>query len=230
MPAASITAGMVMDLAASLMNDTAKTVYTYAAQIPYLNMAMLELQEHFELNAIPMSEDVSAVIPMNSGNTEIVYGGGVGVPSLPADMVELNAVWESERGANSYVQMTRKDYLPKIDSQVSNFGVYVWQGQKIKVLSSTRNNDIKIDYIRELFNPVTGAGSLINVINASSFLQYRTAGLMAEFIERNITSADAFNAYAVMALDRATGIGVRSKQTIMTRRRPFRAGYKRQVS
>jgi hypothetical protein len=228
MAAPDLTAGTVMNKAASLMNDTALSVYTYAAQLPYLNIAMQELQEHFELNAIPMTEVVSSVINMPAGSDEIIYNG-VGVPTLPDDMVEPNQLWERAENINPFVPMTRRDYLPhNLEGiETNQFIYYAWQGQKILVLPANQNNDIKIDYIRELFTEATGPGSLINVVNAASFLEYRTAGLLAEFIERNVTSANALNAYSVLALDRVTGIGVRGKQSIMTRRRPFRAAYKR---
>jgi hypothetical protein len=103
----------------------------------------------------------------------------------------------------------------------------VWESQAIKFLNCNRDNDIKIDYIKELFTPLVDETSLINVINASTFLEYRTAALCAEFIERNQASANSLNVYAVIAMDRATGIGVKGKQTILTRRRPFRAAFKK---
>ena len=229
MSASDLLAGTVMDKAASLLNDTARTVYTYDAQIPYLNIALQELEEHFQLNNIPVTEETSAVILMNAGSTEIVYNGGLGIPTLPSDMVEPAQLWESPAGQDSYIPMTKKQYLPhNLDGIPANqFMYYVWQSQKIKVLAATGDIDIKIDYIKQLFGTqVVNESSLINVINAKTFLEFRTAGLCAEFIERNQPSADSLNAYASLGLDRATGIGVKGTQNIMTRRRPFRAGYK----
>lgn len=229
MASVDLVASTVMDKSASLLNDTAQTTYTYTAQLPYLNIALQELQEHFELNDIPVTEDVSAVIQMDAGDTEIVFNGAPGVPTLPDDFIEPNQVWERARDIDPWVPMTRRDYLPHGLEGVlsSRFVYFVWQAQKIQVLPANQDNDIKIDYIRQLFTEITGPGGIINVINAATFLQYRTAALCAEFIERNQTNADALNVYAVLALDRVTGIGVKSKQTIMTRRRPFRASYKR---
>ena len=228
MSAADLLAGTVMDMAASLMNDPIKSQYTYAAQIPYLNMALQELQEYFELNSIPVTENTSAVITCPAGTSEIVYNG-VGVPTLPSDMVEPQQLWERATGIDPYIPMTKRDYLPHGLEGIQNaqFIYFTWQDQKIKVLPATASNDIKIDYIKQLFTPVTSSGSLINVINAQSYLEYRTAALLAEFIERNKTSSDSMNSYAVLAMDRATGISSKGKQSIMTRRRPFRAGYKR---
>lgn len=230
MAASDLLAGTVMDISASLMNDTARSVYTYAAQIPYLQLALQELQEIFQLHNVPVTENVSAVIPMTAGDTEIIYNGGVGVPTLPSDMVEPAQLWETGSGQGQYIPMTKRQYLPHYlqGVEINQFQFYTWQTQKIKVLPATANIDIKIDYIRELFStPIVNESSIINVINAKTFLEFRTAGLCAEFIERNQTSADSLNGYAILGLERATGISVKGTQNIMTRRRPFRAGYKR---
>lgn len=228
MAASDLLAGTVMDGAASLLNDTARTVYTYTAQIPYLRIALQELREHFELNSIPVTEDTSAIINCPIGTEVIVYNG-VGVPSLPDDMVEPKQLWESPEGQNTWIPMTKKDFIPHYWEGVDTptFGIYVWQSQEIRLLPCTQDNDIKIDYVKQLFNTIENESSQINVVNAVTFLQYRTAALCAEFIERNLTSANALSAYAQLGADRATGIGVKGKQSIMTRRRPFRSRYKR---
>lgn len=234
MAAVDLVGSNVMDISASLLNDTAKTNYTYAAQSPYLRIALQELRELFELNNIPVTQLTSAVIQVNAGVTAIPYNGA-GTPTnptLPNDFVEAQQLWERARGIDPFVPMTRRDYLPHSleGVQYNDFLYWVWESQTIKFLPSVRNNDIKIDYIKQLF-PDAGAtvneNTQINVVNAATFLEYRTAALCAEFIERNLTSANGLNSYAVLGLDRVAGISAKSKQTIMTRRRPFRAGYKR---
>jgi len=230
MAASDLLAGTVMDISASLMNDTSRSVYTYVAQLPYLQLALQELEEIFQLHNVPVTDEVSAVIPMQAGDIEIIYNGGVGVPTLPSDMIEPACLWESPEGQGAYTMMVKRQFLPHYLENVpsSSFGYYSWQSQKIKVLAATGNIDIKIDYTKQLFGtPVVNESSILNVINAKTFLEYRTAGLCAEFIERNQTSADSLNGYAILGLERATGISVKGTQNIMTRRRPFRAGYKR---
>jgi hypothetical protein len=231
MSASDLTAGTVMSAAASLLNDTARTVYSYASQVPYINIALRELQEYYQLHDIDIAQLTSSVIQVNAGVTEIIYNaaGTATNPALPDDMIEPEQVWERARDTDPFVPMTRKEYLPhSIDGvTTSQFIYFVWQDQKIIVPEANRNNDIKIDYVKELFAPVTDENSQINVVNAATFLEYRTAALCAEFIERNLPSANALNAYALMAMDRATGISIKGKQSITTRRRPFRAGYKK---
>lgn len=224
----TLLAGTVMDAAASLMNDTAKVTYSYSVQPPYLNMALQELQEYYELHNISVTEEVSAVIQVDIGETEITYGATL-TPALPNDMIMPKQLWERTRNIDPWVPMTRRDFLPhNLEGiQTNMFIFWVFQSQKIKLLASNQNNDIKMDYIRNLFTPVVNESSFINVVNAATFLQYRTAGLMAEFIERNQPTADKLNSYAALAIDRAAGIDIKGKQNIMTRRRPFRGGYKR---
>lgn len=228
MATVDLVASTVLAKAATLMNDTARTIYTYSAVLPYLQIALQELQEIFELNSIPVTQLTSSVINVPTGYTQIIFNG-VGVPTLPSDLIEPQQLWEREEGIDPFVPMSRRDYLPhQLEGVLTGkFSYYVWENQTIKLHPSNRDNDIKIDYIRQIFTPLVDENSQINVINAATFLEYRTAALCAEFIERNQASANSLNNYAVLALDRATGIGVKGKQSILTRRRPFRAAYKK---
>src|SRR5215510_11939599 len=99
MATVDLVASTVMNDAAALMNDNARQVYTYTAQIPYLRIAMNELEEKYELNAISSTEKASAVIQVNAGVTEIVFNGTTS-PSLPDDLIEPLECWERNRGIN----------------------------------------------------------------------------------------------------------------------------------
>lgn len=229
----SLTAGEVMDKSASLMNDTAKTVYTYTVQIPYLNMALAELQEHFQLNNIPVTSVTSAGITVPIGTTEIgPVDGGVGettAPNYPTDLIEIQQLWERLSGSEDpYVPLVKKEYLPHFldDMPVSSLLIWAWVNQQIKFVGATTARQVKIDYIKAIFAEITSEDDEIGVINAQSFLMYRTAALCTQFIGENESRASALNDMAVAAADRVTGIGVKGKQSITIRRRPFRQSYK----
>jgi hypothetical protein len=227
----TITAGQIMDRAAALMNDPSKTIYTYAVQIPYLNMALQELQELFELNNIPATDTVTSTpIDVPAGNTSIAFGDPfVSGTNLPDDLIEPKVVWERPDGVDPYVPMTRLDFLPRYMAGVETpqFGFFVWQSQEIRFLPASQDNQIKIDYIRTLFSTVTASSDEIAIVNAASFLEYRTAGLVAEFIAENQSRAQSLNSDSSLALDRVVGIGTKGRQAINIRHRPFRSGYKR---
>ena len=229
MATVDLIASTVLAKASTLLNDTARTVYTYTAVLPYLQIALQELQEHFELNNIPETQLTSAVITMTAGQTQIAYNAGPLLPELPDDMIEPQQLWERESGIDPYVPMSRRDYMPHNleGTPTGKFSFWIWENNVIRFLPANRSNDIKIDYVKDMFTPLVDETSIINCINAATFLEYRAAALCAEFIERNIASATSLNTYAVLALDRATGIGVKGKQTILTRRRPFRASFKK---
>ena len=219
-----------MDKSASLMNDTLKTIYTYTAQMPYLNMALSELEEHFQLNNISVTNESSVPIIIPIGTTEISAFDGVGAgvtPTYPQDLVEIQGIYERLSGSTTpYTPLTKREFLPHPTEPVSSIQYWAWESQKIKFPAALSIREIKIDYIKTIFPEVTNHAAVIGVINAKTFLFYRTAALCTQFIGENKSRADELNSFALMALDRVTGIGTKAKQSITTRRRPFMASYK----
>lgn len=234
MPTTSLTAAQVMDKAASLMNDTAKTTYTYVAQLPYLNMAFDELQELFELNNIPVTNQTpSAPIVVPIGTTAIGSVDGIGVsaaPNYPVDLIEIQGLYERLAGSQDpFIPMTQREFLPHALDNIptSSLDYWIWENQQIRFIGALLPREVKMDYIAALFPDELGVGTIIGIMNAKTFLYYRTGALCAQFIAENPTRAEQLNAFAVLALDRVTGISIKGKQSIMTRRRPFMSAYKR---
>jgi hypothetical protein len=219
-----------MEMVASLQNDTARTVYTDAACLPYLNMALDELQELFEQNNIPVTNEVSSpVITIPIGTTTIGFTGGP--PTLPATLIEIRQLWESVSGQNKWIPVTQKEFLPHYleGVPISQFQIWSWINQEIRLLPATIAIDLKLDYIKSIFaTPIAigAVGTNLPITNCKSYLGFRTAALCAHFIGENETRAIELNKFADSALDRTLGIGTKGKQGIMIRRRPFRAGYK----
>jgi len=229
----SLTAASVMDKVASLMNDTAKTSFTYAAQLPYLNMAFDELQESFELNNIPVTSQTSAAITVPIGTTAIGPIDGVGMtaaPNYPEDLVEIQGLYERLSGTlDGFTEMRQREFLSHASDVLpsNSLGCWSFEDQQIRLIGALTARQVKLDYIKSIFQTDLTAASVIGIINARSFLYYRTAGLCAQFIGENENRASDLNSFAELALDRVTGIGVKAKQSIATRRRPFMSSYKR---
>lgn len=227
-----LTSGRVMDQSAAMLNDANKTVYSYTAQLPYLNMALQELQELFELNDVPVTQTItSSPIAVAANVSEISF---TTVPPLPTDLIEPQMLWERTAGIDPYVPMSKLDILPRYMEgvQISQLLYYVWESQALRFLPANADNQIKINYTKALFTTFTSVlgADQVNVINAASFLEYRNAALCAEFIGENPTRAGELNSYAALAIDRVLGIGAKGRQAIMTRRRPFRSGWKRRTT
>jgi hypothetical protein len=223
------TPAEIIDMVASLQNDTAQAVYTDAAVLPYFNMALRDLQEEFELNDIPVTYETSALINIPAGTVVLTFGGS---PAIPTDLIEIKKLWESVEGQNNWIPMVRKDFLPhQLEvSDVSSFLVWAWIDNEIHLPESNQDNDLKIDYIKSLFGTI-----LIAAINTElgakyknifSYLGYRTAALCSMFIGENETRAQALQDEAAEAINKSMGISIKGKQAIFTRRKPFRYGYK----
>lgn len=215
-----VTAAQVAINVAALMNDTELGVYTFNKILPYLNMACDDLQEIFELNNVPVTNESSFVFQINAGVTEIA--------ALPPNLVEIQRLWERPRDNDPYVPMTKLDALPLyMTGAPTNMLIYwVWESQKIKFLPSNQDNDVKMEYIKSIFVPITSESDSIPVINAKSYLQYHTAALCSMYIGENETRAEALEGQASNALDRSLGISTKGQQSIVTRRRPFMARFK----
>ena len=221
-----ITAGEVMRTAASLMNDTARSVYTYAIQLPYLDMALKDLRKLMELNNSPVTNDESAIINIDAGVTSV--GFGLVDPHLPDDLIEIQGLWESGEGTDNWVPVDKKEFIPRYYEGVTTnqFSIWAWRENRIYFPAANADIDLKLDYIKTLFSAVVDENSILGVINSDSYLYFRTAALLAEFIGENKTRADSLNVQAMLAWDVLSGIDNKGKQAIVTRRRPFRASYK----
>lgn len=220
------SAGSVMNLAAALLNDRAKQKYTYAVQLDYLKIALMELSELLELSNIPVTNEVSAVLTVPQGTTQIGYAT---VPALPAALTELVNVHESDFATKDFYRISPVDFLPAhlFGTTNHNFGIYAWRNNFIELPLANGIKYLKLDYIQSLKNNVVDENSMIGITNGESFLHYRTAGLCAWFVDENKERADVLNNDATLAIERATGIAVKGKQNLTTRRRPFRSSFRR---
>jgi len=220
----------IIDMVASLQNDSAQTRYTDDACLPYLNMALDELQEIFEENNIPVTNEKSSVLVIPAGTTVIAFDT---VPALPEDLIEIQKLWESSNGGDNWTPMNKVDFIPNYLTgvQLALFGVWAWMDNEIHVPAATGDVDLKLDYIKSIFPTPILMENIdqdlgVKFKNIKTYLGYATAALCSMFIGENETRAGALNGLAQVALERALNIPTKGAQAIMTRRRPFRASYK----
>lgn len=225
----------VLDLVASLMNDTAKQQFTYTAMLPYFNIALQDLQLALELNEIGVTELTAAATTVTTGVTKIVASSTTS-PTYPADLVEIQQLWERLAGSSDpYVPMFKRDYLPHyLDNIPTTDLVYwAWLNQEIQFIGATTPRDVKIDYIKQYFaNTVSSTTAAVDVINSRTFLMYRTAALCAQYIGENPSRAEQLNNdawgqdHTSGALGQLLSLSIKGKQDVQTRRKPFLGGYK----
>jgi len=220
-------AKQVMDASAVLLNDKALSVFTYTDQIPFLNIALDELQEELELNNVPTTNKTAAVITILTGITGI--GGGGGNPDLPPNTVEPINLFERVTGSTyTFMQMTKVDFLPVNQVPTAFLLFWSWEGDTIHFVpgGATGSVDVQIHYVKSIFKDIATETDQINWDRAKTFLTYRNAALCAEFIGENLERATELNGFAGLALNRALGIATKGRQSISTRRRPFMSSWR----
>lgn len=219
----------IISMVANLMNDSSQSLYTNATVLPFLNMSLDELQEIYELNEIPITNNTSAAITVKAGIDRIGFDT---VPALPSDLIEISQLWESTAGLNQWTPMLKKEFLPnylKDGTTISMFLIWDLEHGRIKLIPSNADNDLKIDYIGSLFNtPILIKDINVNLpfTNVKTYLEYKTAALCAMFIAENESRAIALDSLAGTALSRSIGIPIKGMQSVTTRRRPFRHSFK----
>ena len=228
MSTTSLTAGEIMDRSAALLNDPAKTDYTYVAQLPYLNMAIDELIEQLEEANISPSNQLSATITLAVGESKLTPTESATTPHYPTDLVEVQSV--GERAADSedvFIPLVRREFLQAFTAS-NSLMFWCWQNQEICFNPNGANTEreIQLKYVSQAIAQAEDDTSVIGTINARSYLSYKTASLCAMYIGENETRAQVLNDQAEKAIERMMGISNKGRQQMVTRHRPFRAGYK----
>jgi hypothetical protein len=223
------TAAEVMDRSAALLNDPAKTDFTYAAQLPYLNMAIAELNEHLEEANIPITDQSLYQVFISPGRNAL--------DNPPLDAVEYQEIAERPSmsgntapwtySTDAFRVLPRREFseiYPITDSLV----FWCLEDNKIKFneVGASVPIQLRIRYIRRVIPVVYNPEEPIKKLNATTYLSFKTAALCAMFIGENQERATVLNQEANNSLERIIGISNKGRQEIMTRHRPFRAGYK----
>jgi len=228
MSTTSLTAAQVMDRSAALLNDPAKTDYTYVAQLPYLNMAIDELVESLEESNSSPTNMTSAITSIPVGVNKITPIEHADAPHYPIDLVEIQSVGERIAGSNDiFIPLTKRDFLQSFPPSNSLL-FWIWEDQIIKFNpnGAVTSREIQLNYVRQAIAQAISETSIIGTINARSYLSYKTAALCAMFIGENETRAGILEGQAEKALERVTSISNKGRQQIVTRHRPFRSTYK----
>ena len=220
MSTASHTAAAIMDRSAALMNDAAKTDYSYGVMIPYLNMAIEELNGLLEEANVPITNQVSTIYEVPSGANTIL--------NPPFDLVEIQEVGERPKGnVSNFLPLPRREF-PDIYPATNSLLFWCWMNQKLMFNPNGANApmEVQLKYIGLGMSLVRDPEAIIGSIHSISYLSYKTAALCSMFIGEDSDRASILEEQSEKALERIIGISNKGKQQMMTRHRPFRASFK----
>jgi len=163
----------VMDDAAACMNDSIKSFYTYAVQLPYLNMAYRDLDMELQLSEIPITLIDEAVISVSANATEL---------TLPTSFFLPIKLQEKGASDTEYVDMVERRFVDDETIQKSTTLRY-WDFRHncINFIGSTAPRTVKLYYWRT-FPEFVDQNSDALVNGGRNFLAFRTALLCAQFI------------------------------------------------
>lgn len=209
------TAASVMDSAASALNDTAKTLYSYVVLLPYLKMAYKELESELVLNEVPLQLEVSAVIDVAAGATTLV---------TPADFflpISLKERRDGSTNDDDFVDMVEMSFEP-LTQQSTNLEVWSFREGTINFVGATEAREVKLRYWKSLAAIVDETTQLA-LEPFQQGLSYRTAALAARLIGRNDGRADYLDGFAGTELDKGLSIFIKANQAKRVRRKRFSA-------
>ena len=222
-----MTAEEGMDMTRSLLNDQIGAVFENDVQIPYLNMALRDLELKLQLNDIPVTlETSSPVIPVLAGIDNI---GGPGGPPLPYLFINAKQLWQRPSGTtNAFLPIAQYQFLPSWNSEniVNYLSGWAYLAQYIHLVPSTTPTDIRMDYTKGIIPIITDGDDDIDILNSFQYLGFKTAGYCSMFIGENPSRAQVLEGQAENAFNEMLGIETKGQQSIVTRRRPFRAAWK----
>jgi len=219
--ATAYTSGSVMQAAAALMNDPARTLYSYTVQLPFLKMAMQELEQAMDLFDNPYNLSIDAAIDVAANATLL---------TLPASFFLPISLMERPDGSTSDADWSPMTEISTIDasdsvSSVPTTTLTGWifrDGNVVFVPVATTAREVKLKYWRMILVTITDESYVENYIGANNFLAYRTAALLATFINKDEFRANSLNGNADSALDMLVSLYTKNGQGIRVRRKPFR--------
>lgn len=210
------TAGNVMDTAAALLNDVAKSLFTYTFQLPYLRLAQTELEQELILSEVSLQLQVSANISVPANTTTLALPADF---FLPISLEERPATSSSD---NDFVPMVERAFDPSQDKNTT-LGVYDFRNNNINFIGATTANTVRLRYWR-ILTAVVDQTTNEEVNGGMNFLARRTAAICGSVLGGPMWGPRALelNAEARMDLDRLIALFVKDTQNNRTRRRPFR--------
>lgn len=212
------TAGSVMDRAASMLNDTAKTLYTYTVQLPYLKSAHQMLEQEGNIHGVPLN--------LISEYESTVAAGDIAL-SLPTSFFLPLSLMERTSGSTletDYYPMQEVANVLDLRLEPTNILQYWdWRHNCVNFIGATVDRQVRMFYWRQLTAP-NSDGSIIAQAGADNYLAFKTAALCARYIMADYERADSLDIQAAMSLDQLMTLLTKNTQGIRVRRLPFRRG------
>lgn len=217
---AQATTFQVLESARIHLNDEMGLLWPDNRLLPKCQEAHRELKNELILNGIPITHEVSAILTVPAGTTDLTT-----VTNYPSDM--LIPIWMKERQVGQqnvdFTDMVQASFIPNTQQEIY-LNYWAWIEEKIILLGALNDVQVELRYMREIAVPVE-VNSPIGVLLGESFLSYRTAALAALSI-KDYQQAQALDMIAKDNLLNVITFNVKGLQNIPGRRRPYHRRYR----
>lgn len=206
----------ILDMAAALLNDVAKTSYTNAVMLPFAKKAYADLEVDLYLNGVQTNLEISAPATISALATTH--------PSLPADLVEPVVLEERATTSTSnadWVRMIEKEWEPNLAPDNEKLIYWNWRENVINFVGCQVARSVRIRY-RRFLAAISGEGGSVPVNLALPFMSEKTASYCAFLIGEDEVRGGALAEAAAMSLQKLLTIHVKQDQNLPVRRKPYR--------
>lgn len=210
----AITAGSILQLSATLLNDASQNTYSDDVLFPFLVIAYQELQAECDANGISIVKDILASTDVDEGEITL---------EPPDDLIAPIALYERAQNSTSeddWVKMTQKEWEPNLEPS-SSLLYWTWREGEFKFVGATTDREVRIRYLRDLDSLTDANSNIANVANARLFLQYETAALCSASILKIEKTTNRLEDKAQRYLALTMVVEVKNNQSFVTTRRPF---------
>lgn len=220
----SFPASDVYDMVRSLMNDQLAAVYTNTLLQPYLNIALRDLSSLLERANVPVSNATSVTYDIAAG-VDNIGGNDPSDLALPEDLEEIQGLYQRQNENENFFLITRLEFLTALEEQprTSYIPAWAWMGQVIRFIPANSDLQLKINYVANAVPTIDADATQIGIIGSLNYLGYRTGALASMYVGENETRALSLQKQADDEWDDIMGIATKGRQSISTRRRPFRS-------
>lgn len=212
-----------LNLARSLANDAAGSVFVDAVLMPFLNSAYRALQRQLAESGVSvLIAQADLDLPLTNGLTP-TYLSDVSTPQLPTDLLAPHQLWEQATGSSDIFTPMEKitGGLPN-SAPGPNLRMWEWRTDTIQLIGATQEITVRLRYEKSLPAIVLGTDP-IQIRSSLDPLAYAVAGMAARSRGAQALAADMF-ALAETGAEELIERYVRPEQFKGRRRKPY--GYR----
>ena len=207
-----MTATEVIEEAAALLSDPAKTLFTEDKLLPFVKKAYRELGVELHNNGAPLLNEISPVITVPAGAITLE-------DDQPDDITIPVRLRERGNEDESFIDMIEEFWEPD-NTQGDYLYYWTWREGLIHFLGSTRDRQVIIHYKKTL-GVIEDGDTTISYPDAIIYLSPRTAALAARHIGKNPGVANDLDGDASFNLSRLISRTVKGTQSLPRRKKSY---------